>query len=89
MTLFIGLFSRFQQSFTQVLNNFNQNASTLNLAGNSLTEIASAAHEQTHAMEDGLRSLEKVNDSLHDTHAILDVIQTSHSFLDTLLDQKQ
>ena len=89
MTLFIGLFSRFQQSFTQVLNNFNQNASTLNLAGNSLTEIASAAHEQTHAMEDGLRSLEKVNDSLHDTHAILDVIQTNHSFLDTLLDQKQ
>ena len=42
MTLFIELFSRFQQSFTEVLNNFNQNASTLDQAGNSLSEIAGA-----------------------------------------------
>jgi len=89
MTLFIDLFLRFQQSFTGVLNNFNQNAVTLDEAGNSLTEIAAAVKEQAIAMKDGLRSLEKVNGSLHDTHAILDVIQTSYSFLDTLLEQKQ
>ena len=89
MTLFIELFSRFQQSFTEVLNNFNQNASTLDRAGNSLSEIAGAVQEQAGAMKDGLDSLEKVNGSLHDTHAILDVIQTSYSFLDTLLGQKQ
>ena len=89
MTLFIELFSRFQQSFTEVLNNFNQNASTLDRAGNSLSEIAAAVQEQTGAMKDGLDSLEKVNGSLHDTHTILDVIQTSYSFLDTLLGQKQ
>ena len=89
MTLFIELFSRFQQSFTEVLNNFNQNASTLDRAGNSLSEIAAAVKEQAGAMKDGLDSLERVNGSLHDTHAILDVIQTSYSFLDTLLGQKQ
>ncbi|WP_428768550.1 methyl-accepting chemotaxis protein [Treponema sp. HNW] len=89
MTLFIELFSRFQQSFTGVLNNFNQNAETLNEAGNSLTEITASVKEQALAMQEGLRSLEKVNDSLHDTKAILDVVQTSHAFLDTLLEQKQ
>ena len=89
MTLFIELFSRFQQSFTGVLNNFNENAETLNDAGNSLAEITASVKEQTLAMQEGLRSLEKVNGSLHDTKAILDVVQTSHAFLDTLLDQKQ
>ena len=89
MTLFIELFSRFQQSFTGVLNNFNENAETLNDAGNSLAEITASVKEQALAMQEGLRSLEKVNDSLHDTKAILDVVQTSHAFLDTLLDQKQ
>ena len=89
MTLFIELFSRFQQSFTGVLNNFNENAETLNDAGNSLAEITASVKEQALAMQEGLRSLEKVNGSLHDTKAILDVVQTSHAFLDTLLDQKQ
>jgi len=89
MTLFINLFSRFQQSFTEVLNNFNENAETLNDAGNSLAEITASVKEQALAMQEGLRSLEKVNGSLHDTKAILDVVQTSHAFLDTLLDQKQ
>ena len=89
MTLFIELFSRFQQSFTGVLNNFNENAETLNDVGNSLAEITASVKEQALAMQEGLRSLEKVNGSLHDTKAILDVVQTSHAFLDTLLDQKQ
>ena len=89
MTLFIELFSRFQQSFTGVLNNFNENAETLNDAGNSLAEITASVKEQALAMQEGLRALEKVNGSLHDTKAILDVVQTSHAFLDTLLDQKQ
>ncbi|MGI5173946.1 methyl-accepting chemotaxis protein [Treponema sp. OMZ 840] len=89
MTLFIDLFSRFQQSFTGVLNNFNENAATLDEAGNSLAEITAAVKEQALAMKDGLQSLEKVNESLHDTHAILDVVQTSHAFLDTLLEQKE
>ena len=89
MTLFIELFSRFQQSFTGVLNNFNENAETLNDAGNSLAEITASVKEQALAMQEGLRSLEKVNGSLHDTNAILDVVQTSHAFLDTLLGQKQ
>ena len=89
MTLFIELFSRFQQSFTGVLNNFNENAETLNNAGNSLAEITASVKEQALAMQEGLHSLEKVNGSLHDTQAILDVVQTSHAFLDTLLEQKQ
>ena len=89
MTLFIELFSRFQQSFTGVLNNFNENAETLNNAGNSLAEITASVKEQALAMQEGLHSLEKVNGSLHDTQAILEVVQTSHAFLDTLLEQKQ
>ena len=88
MTVFIDLFSRFQRSFTEVLNNFNENAATLDEAGNSLTEITASVKEQALAMQDGLHSLEKVGQSLRDTHAVLDVIQTSHAFLDTLLEKQ-
>ena len=81
--------SCFRAFNSRLLNNFNENAETLNDAGNSLAEITASVKEQALAMQEGLRSLEKVNGSLHDTKAILDVVQTSHAFLDTLLDQKQ
>jgi len=38
------------------------------------------------ALNDGVQSLETVNDSMRDTHAILGVIQSSHTFLDKLLE---
>lgn len=85
MAEFIELFSRFRESFGDVLGNFSENAKTIDEAGHSLSEITGAIREEAAALNDGLTSLESVNDSMRDTHAILGVIQSSHAYLDTLL----
>ena len=85
MTEFIELFSRFRASFGEVLENFNENAKTIDGAGKSLSEITGSIREEALALNAGLESLEEVNNSMKDTHAILGVIQTSHTYLDTLL----
>lgn len=87
MGSFIDLFSRFKVSFGDVLANFSENARTIDQAGHSLSEITGAIKEESQALNDGLVSLETVNDSMRDTHTILGVIQSSHSFLDTLLEK--
>jgi len=87
MGSFIDLFSRFKVSFGDVLANFSENARTIDQAGHSLSEITGAIKEEAQALNDGLGSLETVNDSMRDTHTILGVIQSSHSFLDTLLEK--
>ncbi len=87
MSEFNELFSRFRSSFTGVLENFSDNAKTIDRAGNSLSEITGSIREEAAALNDGLASLEGVNDSMRDTHAILGVIQSSHGFLDQLLDR--
>lgn len=87
MNEFNELFSRFRSSFTGVLESFSDNAKTIDRAGNSLSEITGAIREEAAALNDGLSSLEGVNDSMRDTHAILGVIQSSHGFLDQLLDK--
>ena len=85
MSEFIELFSRFRTSFAEVLTNFSENAKTIDGAGKSLSEITGSIREESLALNAGLESLEEVNDSMKDTHAILGVIQTSHTYLDTLL----
>jgi methyl-accepting chemotaxis protein len=87
MNEFNELFSRFRSSFTGVLESFSDNAKTIDRAGNSLSEITGAIREEAAALNDGLASLEGVNNSMRDTHAILGVIQSSHGFLDQLLDK--
>lgn len=83
---FIEMFSRFHSSFAAVLQTFGDNARTLEDAGHSLTEITGAIREESAALNEGLSSLESVNDSMRDTHAILGVIKSTHGYLDTLLD---
>ncbi|HKL84951.1 MAG TPA: methyl-accepting chemotaxis protein [Treponemataceae bacterium] len=87
MASFTELFSRFKESFGDVLSNFSENAHTIDSAGQSLSQITGAIKEEALALNDGLTSLEKVNDSMRDTHAILGVIQRSHKYLDTLLEK--
>ena len=87
MSVFIQLFSKFQKSFTGVLNNFDENSITMSQAGDSLAEITASIQEQANAIQDGVASLDKVNGSLIDTRAILDVVQISHSFLNRLLEK--
>lgn len=87
MNEFVDLFSRFKVSFDEVLANFNENARTIDQAGESLSEITAAIQEEATALNDGLISLTTVNDSMSDTHAILEVIRSSHGFLDTLLEK--
>lgn len=87
MASFTALFSRFKTSFGDVLTNFSENARTIDAAGQSLSQITGAIKEEALALNDGLSSLEKVNDSMRDTHAILGVIQSSHKYLDTLLEK--
>ncbi len=85
MTGFIDLFSKFQKSFTDVLNNFNENSETLNSAGSFLAEINSSINGQDTMIKNGFSSLKKIDDLLHNTGAILDVVQASHTHLGTLL----
>lgn len=87
MSQFTELFSRFKMSFSEVLANFNENARTINEAGDSLSHITSAIREEAAALTDGLSSLETVNDSMRDTHAILEVIQSTHTSIDSLLEK--
>ncbi len=87
MDEFNAIFSRFKTSFSGVLANFSENARTIDQAGKSLTEITGAIREEAAALNDGLASLETVNDSMRDTHAILGVIQSSHTFLDELFEK--
>jgi len=87
MNEFVNLFSRFKISFGEVLQNFNDNARTINEAGESLSEITAAIQEEATALNDGLASLTSVNHSMHDTHAILEVIRSSHGYLETLLEK--
>jgi len=87
MSDFIALFSKFKASFGDVLANFSENAKTIDQAGSSLSQITGSIREEAQALNDGLYSLEKVNDSMRDTHAILGVIQHSHQYLDSLLEK--
>ena len=87
MNEFTEMFSRFRTSFGAVLTNFNENARTIDDAGKSLSEITGSIREEAQALSDGLVSLEQVDTSMRDTHAILDVIHSSHVFLDKLLAQ--
>ncbi|HNY17968.1 MAG TPA: methyl-accepting chemotaxis protein [Treponemataceae bacterium] len=87
MDEFNDLFSRFKTSFSGVLTSFSENARTIDRAGSSLSEITGAIREEAAALNDGLSSLESVNDSMHETHAILGVVKTSNEFLGQLLEK--
>ena len=57
MSIFIKLFSKFQTSFTDILNNFDQNSATLNSAGDFLSEISASIKEQDITIREGFSSL--------------------------------
>jgi len=87
MNEFTELLARFRASFSDVLVTFGENAKTLDTAGQSLSGITASIREEALALNDGLASLERVNDSMHETHVILDVLQRSHENLDHLLNR--
>ena len=84
MIVFIELFSKFQKSFTEVLNNFDKNSTMLNNAGQSLAEITSSIKEQDVTINEGFSSLKRIDEFLKETGTILRVVQTTHNHLDTL-----
>lgn len=84
MIVFIELFSKFQKSFTEVLNNFDKNSTMLNNAGQSLAEITSSIKEQDVTINEGFSSLKRIDEFLKETGTILHVVQTTHNHLDTL-----
>lgn len=89
MSLFISLFSKFQQSFNGILANYDKNSETLDAAGFSLAEISSSIKEQNGSIHEGFNSLKAINEFLKEIGTILDVVQTSHQHLGTLLQQKE
>ncbi|MGP1455575.1 MAG: methyl-accepting chemotaxis protein [Treponema sp.] len=84
MIVFIELFSKFQKSFTEVLNNFDKNSMMLNNAGQSLAAITSSIKDQDVTINEGFSSLKRIEDFLKETGAILHVVQNIHTHLDTL-----
>lgn len=89
MSLFISLFSKFQQSFNGVLTVFDNNSATLNNAGEALSEVTSSIKEQDITIHEGFTSLKDIEVFLKETRTILDVVQTSHTHLGTLLQKKE
>lgn len=89
MSLFISLFSKFQQSFNGVLTAFDKDSVVLNDAGLALTEVTSSIKEQDTTIHEGFASLKDIETFLKETSAILEVVQTSHRHLGTLLQKKE
>jgi len=85
MIVFIELFSKFQKSFTEVLNNFDKNSTMLNNAGKSLAEITSSIKEQDVTINEGFSSLKRIDEFLKETGTILHAVQTIHDHLDSLI----
>ncbi len=84
MASFLDLFSRFKSSFSEILETFSENAVSIDNAGQSLAQITGSIREEAQALNEGLVSLERVNDSMSDTHAVLGVITKSHEELEQL-----
>jgi hypothetical protein len=89
MSLFILLFSKFQESFTGILSTYDKNSETLDAASLSLAEISSSIKEQDITIHGGFSSLKEIENFLKETSTILEVVQTSHQHLGTLLQKKE
>jgi methyl-accepting chemotaxis protein len=85
---FLELLERFRASFTEVLGNFRENAASVDQAGRFLAEIAGAIREENLALNEGLDSLERISDSMKDTHAVFGALTKSHAFHDELLERR-
>lgn len=85
---FLDLLERFKASFTEVLGNFRENAASVDQAGRFLAEISGAIREENLALNEGLDSLERISDSMKDTHAVFGALTKSHAFLDELLERR-
>ncbi|HTX73759.1 MAG TPA: methyl-accepting chemotaxis protein, partial [Rectinemataceae bacterium] len=82
---FLELLERFRGSFSEILANFQENAASVEKAGQFLSEIAGSIKEESQALTDGLGSLETIATGMKDTHAVFHSLASSHSFLDSLL----
>lgn len=88
MSLFISLFSKFQQSFNGILDNYDKNSETVDAAVASIAEISSSIKNQDNSIHKGFESLKNIHEFLKDTGSLLDVVQTSYAHLDTILQEK-
>jgi len=86
---FLDLLERFRLSFAEILANFQENAESVEKAGQLLSQIAGSIKEESQALSDGLGSLETISMGMKDTHAVFHSLASSHSFLDGLLARRE
>ncbi|HUW42469.1 MAG TPA: methyl-accepting chemotaxis protein [Rectinemataceae bacterium] len=82
---FLELLERFRVSFAEVLANFQENAQSIEKAGQFLSQISGSIKEESLALTEGLGSLETISMGMKDTHAVFHSLASSHSFLDGIL----
>jgi methyl-accepting chemotaxis protein len=85
---FNALLATFRQSFNKILNNFQENASSIDETGAFLNQISSSIREETMALTDGLTSLESISTSLRDTQVVFGALMKTYGNLDHILEKE-
>jgi methyl-accepting chemotaxis protein len=86
---FTELLATFRESFGNVLGRFDENAKSIDEAGNFLGHIASSTKEESEALNSGLYSLEGISNSLEDTRVVIAALMKGYSALDSLMDRER
>ncbi len=89
MGTFLTLLDNFKTDLEWIKTNFSENSHSVNEAGGSLSEIAGAIREQNEALNDGLKSLERISVFLKDSHAVFTSLMATHRSLDSLLNREE
>ena len=84
----MNLLNSFQHELMDTGETFNNHKNSLEHSGHMLAEIKSGISEQTSAINDGFKSLEKVFELLKDTTTISESLERSHTSLDQLLNRE-
>jgi methyl-accepting chemotaxis protein len=85
---FTGMLGTFRESFNTILENFQDNARSVDETGKFLNQISGSIHEETIALTDGLRSLESISTSLKDTQVVFGALLKTYGSLDRILDKE-
>jgi methyl-accepting chemotaxis protein len=85
---FNTLLGTFRQSFSKILNNFQENAASIDETGAFLNQISGSIREETMALTDGLTSLESISTSLRDTQVVFGALMKTYGNLDHILEKE-
>lgn len=85
---FTKMLSAFRESFREILESYQDNARSVDAAGNLLGQISGAIHEETSALTEGLSSLESISTSLSDTRVVFGALIKTYGNLDKILDKE-